>query len=295
MRTPIRSLAVVAPAGPVPRDRFRRGLDVLEALGRTTEIFFDESAGDDGFLAAPDAERAERFVEAAASGADAIIAARGGYGAYRLLRCLPAAAPWVPATLSMIGFSDVTALLLGLTRRRGWCGVHGPNVTTLADLDGPSLDAFRCFLDEPGGETSFCGLETLHPGRGEGPLLGGNLSVLCSLLGTPEEPDLTARILFIEDVGEAPYRLDRLLHHLASCRSFPDLAGLAVGDLGRGADDAVCRSLRALCAAHDLPAAAGLPVGHGASNHPLVLGASAVLDAGAGVLSSGANSASKSV
>ena len=284
MRTPIYSLAVVAPAGPVPRDRFRRGLDVLEALGRTTELFFDESAGDDGFLAAPDAERAERFLKAAASGADAIIAARGGYGAYRLLRSLPAAAPGGAATQSMIGFSDVTALLLGLTRRWGWRGVHGPNVTTLADLDGPSLDAFRSFLDEQGGETAFCGLDALHPGRGKGPLIGGNLSVLCSLLGTPEEPDLTGRVLFIEDVGEPPYRLDRLLHHLASCRSFPGLAGLAVGDLGRGADDAVYQSLRGLCAANDLPAVAVLPVGHGAPNHPLVLGASAFLDAGAGCL-----------
>ncbi len=286
MRTPIRSLAVVAPAGPVPLDRFRRGLDVLEALGRTTKVFFDESAGDDGFLAAPDAERAKRFIEAATSGADAVIAARGGYGAYRLLRRLPAAAPGSPSSLpmTMIGFSDVTALLLGLSRRWGWCGVHGPNVTTLADLDGPSLDAFRCFLDEPGGETAFCGLDVLYPGKGKGPLTGGNLSVLCSLLGTPEEPDLTGRVLFIEDVGEAPYRLDRLLHHLASCRSFPSLAGLAVGDMGRGADDAVRQSLRALCAAHDLPAAAGLPVGHGASNYPLVLGIPAAIDAGAGCL-----------
>ena len=280
MRSPIRSLAVVAPAGPVPRDRFRRGLRVLEGLGRTVEVFFDESAEEDGFLAAPDAERAERFLEAATSGADAIIAARGGYGAYRLLRCLPASAPG--SSMSLIGFSDVTALLLGLSRRWGWCGVHGPNVTTLVDLDGPSLDAFRCFLDEPGGETAFCGLDALHPGRGEGPLIGGNLSVLCSLLGTPEEPDLTGRVLVIEDIGEAPYRLDRLLHHLASCRSFPGLAGLVVGDLGRGADDAVRRGLRALCADHDLPAVAGLPVGHGASNHPLLLGASAVLDAVAG-------------
>ncbi len=286
MHRPIQTLAVVAPSGPVPRDRLRAGLRVLADLGRTVEVFFDpEGPAADGFLAAPDAARAGAFLAAAASGADAVMAARGGYGAYRLLEQLPAAPPGPAATL--IGFSDVTALLLGLRRRWGWAGIHGPNVTTLPDLDPDSLEAFGGLLDAAGSGDRFEGLETLHPGQAAGPLIGGNLSVLCSLLGTPEEVDLAGGILFVEDVGEAPYRLDRLLRQLASCRTFPGLRGLAVGDLGVGFDDAVRRGLTGLCAARGLPAVAGLPVGHGPANRPLILGSSTTLDAHRGRLVSG--------
>ena len=287
MRDPIRHLAVVAPSGPVPVDRFRAGVEILEAMGRTVEVFFDlDGAVAEGFLAGPDEARAEQLVQAATAGADAIMAARGGYGAYRVLRRLPAGLPPGPAT-TLIGFSDVTVLLLGLARRWGWRAVHGPNVTTLVDLDEVSLDALRDFLDGQERGLRFEGLDRLHPGRGEGPLIGGNLTVLCSLLGTPEEPDLSGRVLFLEDTGEAPYRLDRLLHQLASCRTFSAAAGLVVGDLGRGFDDAVRQSLADLCGDRGVPAAAGLPVGHGSSNRPLILGGSAVLDADAGVLDSG--------
>ena len=286
MPRPIRHLAVVAPSGPVPADRFRTGLKILEGMGRTVDVFFDpDDAEAQGFLAASDATRSARFLAAAAGGADAVMAARGGHAAHRLLRRLPAEAPGPPCTL--IGFSDITALLLGLSRRWGWAAVHGPNVTTLGDLDKASLGAFRELLDAPGDGVRFEGLDCLNPGVGEGPLTGGNLAVLCSLLGTPEEPDLSGRVVFLEDTGEAPYRLDRLLHQLASCRTFPAAAGLVVGDLGRGFDDEVIRTLISLCAAHGVPAAAGLPVGHGPTNRPLVLGGSAVLDADLGGLATG--------
>ncbi len=283
MNDPIRHIAVVAPSGPVPRDRFQAGLDVLKDLGRTVEVFFDvHRRPTDGYLSAPDAARAAELLAASGSGADAVMAARGGYGGARLLGVLPQAQPGAPGTL--IGFSDVTALLIGLRRRWGWTAVHGPNVTTLGDLDAASLAAFERSLDAPDREARFDGLRTLHPGRGAGPLLGGNLSVLCSLLGTPEEPDLTGAILFLEDVGEAPYRLDRLLRQLAASRTFPHLAGLAVGDLGVGFDDAVRRSLAGLCADLDLPAVMDLPVGHGPANHALILGSSAVLEGDLGCL-----------
>lgn len=286
MHRPIQTLAVVAPSGPVPGARLDAGLRILEGMGRTVELFFDRSApAEDGYLAGPDATRVAGFLAGAAAGADALMAARGGYGAYRLLEQLPAAAPG-PAT-TLIGFSDVTALLHGLRRRWGWAGIHGPNVTTLMDLDAASLDAFRGALDAPGAEVRFPGLETLHPGEASGPLVGGNLAVLCSLLGTPEEVDLSGAILFVEDVGEAPYRLDRLLRQLAACRTFSRIAGLAVGDLGAGFDDAVRRSLSSVCGARDLPAIAGLPVGHRPANRPLILGSYATLDADRGLLVAG--------
>jgi len=267
-------------------ERFRAGVRILEEMGRTVELCFDPCAEEaEGFLAAPDATRAAQLLGAAVCGADAVMAARGGYGAFRLLGLLPPDAPGPPSVI--IGFSDVTALLLGLSRRWGWRGVHGPNVTTLADLDQASLAAFRAFVDAPGSGLSFDGLERVHPGSGDGPLIGGNLTVLCSLLGTPEEPDLAGRVLFIEDIGEAPYRVDRLLHQLASCRTFHALAGLAIGDLGSGFNDSVRRNLARLCADRGLPAAAGLPVGHGAVNRPIITEHYAAIDADRGTLSTG--------
>ncbi|MBM4370587.1 MAG: LD-carboxypeptidase [Deltaproteobacteria bacterium] len=280
----IRTVAVAAPSGPAEPGALARGLAVLRELGCEVELI--PPGEPEGFLAAPDGRRAARFLEAVSRGADLLMAARGGYGAARLMALLPPASPAGPGIL--MGFSDVTALLVSLCPRWGWGAVHGPNVTTLQRLDRASLEALAAFLEYPDRGLEFRGLEPLAPGRGRGLVLAGNLSVLCSLMGTSLEPDLAGRILVIEDTGEAPYRLDRLLRQLAGSKGFPALAGLAAGDLGEGAqDDAVRRTLVEICTAAGVPAASGLPVGHGASNRPLRLSANAFLDAAAGTLVTG--------
>jgi muramoyltetrapeptide carboxypeptidase len=119
----------------------------------------------------------------------------------------------------------------------------------------------------------------------EGPLLGGSLSVLTRLLGTPYLPALDGAILLLEDRGERPYRLDRMWTHLALAGVFARVRGIALGDFGGceepGAAYSSADVLRDLAAATALPCAAGFPVGHGDANEPVPLGARVRLDAGA--------------
>lgn len=131
----------------------------------------------------------------------------------------------------------------------------------------------------------------LTGGRATGPLMGGNLTTLCSLLGTPWFPELTGAVLILEDSGEAPYRLDRLISQLEFSGALAQVAGVAVGRLGDqgsdppGAAPALTRRLEGL----GKPVVMGLPFGHGAANRLLPLGALAELDGGAGTLSVGLN------
>jgi muramoyltetrapeptide carboxypeptidase len=125
-------------------------------------------------------------------------------------------------------------------------------------------------------------------GVAEGPLLGGNLSLLTRLLGTPWLPDLTGAVLLLEDVGEQPYRIDRMWTHLRLAGVFDRLAGVALGDFTDcetpGAEFTLRDVLEWLTAETGLPCVGGLPIGHGAVNVPVALGGSVRLDGGAGTL-----------
>jgi muramoyltetrapeptide carboxypeptidase len=143
------------------------------------------------------------------------------------------------------------------------------------------------------------GGRTLVRGTARGRVVGGNLTVLCSLVGTPYLPDLAGAILLLEDVGERPYRLDRLWHQLLLAGLLDHVAGVAIGDLS-GCDDAPgvtydqetpaerpATALEVFAELTDrlgVPAVAGLPFGHVRPNHAAPLGVPAVLDAGAGTL-----------
>ena len=139
----------------------------------------------------------------------AILAARGGYGTMRVLEKLPDDLPlnarWI------CGFSDITALHLW-SATRGMPSIHGPVVTSLA-LD-PNPDAAASllrFLQQPLAPRTWSGLRCVHPGKARGRLLGGNLALVSAMVGTSYCPDLSGAILFLEDVGEPLYRLDRML------------------------------------------------------------------------------------
>src|SRR4029077_7111763 len=110
----------------------------------------------------------------------------------------------------IVGFSDGTALL-ATAARAGLASIHGPVVTQLANLGAGDQRALFALLETAGPSVVLDGLEEVIPGRARGPLLGGNLEVFSRLVGTPHLPDLAGAILFFEDLGERPYRLDRLL------------------------------------------------------------------------------------
>ena len=214
-------IAVVAPSGPAPRERLELGLAFLRDRG--FEVRWDAGGFDSWrYLAGDDGRRgAELAAAMRAPEVRCIWVARGGYGAMRLLPDLP----WgeVPSPRWLVGFSDVTALHEAWsTRGPGGGAVHGPNVVTLGRVGGTDRDqTFGLLMGTlPPAALGAQGLRSITPGVAEGPLRGGNLSLVTRTLGTPWAADLRGAVLFLEDVGERPYRLDRMLTHL-------ELAGVA--------------------------------------------------------------------
>jgi muramoyltetrapeptide carboxypeptidase len=259
-----------------------------------------------GYLAGRDAERAaELTAEPAplASGepggrrVSLLACVRGGWGAARLLpepsRPLPT---WLEPSSSdqwLLGFSDVTSLLWARWAR-GWTGgVHGPLLTTLASEPAWSQERLRDLLFGRG-VAPLAG-EGWVGGRAEGPLLTANLTVATHLLGTPHRPDLRGAIVVFEDVGEAPYRLERMLTHWRLSGALQHLAGLGLGsfsgcvDSDRDGEPEEARFsaeqvLRERTADLGIPVVANLPVGHTPGNAALPVGAWARLDGDAGRL-----------
>jgi muramoyltetrapeptide carboxypeptidase len=273
-------LWVIAPSSPFEIDRFERG---ISRLRERYEVVFDQTIlARDGFLAGDDARR-KRELEAALSdpATRAIVAVRGGYGAMRLLSALSLDAI-VRARKWLVGFSDVTALH-GLWARAGLQSIHGAMVAKLGDAPSTDFEAWCECLE--GGPLPELHGETLRPGRASGRLFGGNLAVLAALVGTPHLPR-AGGVLLLEDVGERPYRLDRMLTTLREARYFEGVSAVLVGELvdcGAGADGATAESVFAdRLGDLGVPVIAGLPFGHGERNVPLRLGASVELDAGAG-------------
>jgi muramoyltetrapeptide carboxypeptidase len=283
-------VAVVAPAGPVRADRLQRGLDVLGSWGLDVRVAAHALGIDDrfGYLAADDADRAADLEQAWRDpDVAAVLCARGGYGAQRIVDLLDwrGLAGLPPKVL--VGFSDVTALHQASAARLGLSTVHGPVVTSLGDADDESREHLRHLLLEPEPDVSLTptAARTVVPGVAEGVLVGGNVSLLAAELGTPHARPAEASIAVLEDVGEEAYRLDRLLTHLLRAGWFDGVLGVAVGDLG---DRVSQQSQDALLVDRlgrlGVPVVAGVPVGHGPRNLAFPLGVRARLDAGAGTL-----------
>ena len=265
-------VAVVAPASPAldPADA-AAGVAALRARGLAVEVVETEATG---YLAGSDAARADALNRAfRRDDLDAIVCLRGGYGLLRILDRLDYAAARAHPTL-VVGYSDVTALHLALWGEAGVRGVSGPMV---ASDWGPGLDAeteadfWRVIGGDrdydvlgPGGEA----LRPLREGEADGVLLGGNLALVCALLGTPYLPDLDGAILFVEDVGEAPYRIDGMLARLRLAGALDRLGGLVFGlftgtDVPPGRPTFTVDEVLAHYAQYvDGPVASGLVYGH---------------------------------
>ncbi len=283
---------VVAPSGPVFTEPFAAGAKELSARYR---LRYDPANlfAAQGFLAGSD-ERRLTFLKEALEDRDAraVFVGRGGYGLLRIAsRIEPEILRANPKPI--VGFSDCT-VLLALAAQAGVASVHGPVVTQLGRLSEEDRAALFALLERPEPRTLLDGLESLRPGTATGPLLGGNLEVFSRLIGTPLMPDLEGAILFLEEVGERPYRLDRLLTHLTLAGIFTRVAAVVVGDLvgceepadsrvaSPSAIEVVCERLGGL----PIPIALGARVGHGARNRALPCAVRATLDVGAGTLTS---------
>ena len=196
--------------------------------------------------------------------------------------------PSAPGPVKMlVGFSDITALHAAV-QATGRVSVHGPVVTQLGSQPAPVVERFFSILEDGTSPAApLCGTP-LVGGVAEGSLLGGNLSLLTRLLGTPWLPDLAGAVLLLEDVGEQPYRIDRMWTHLRLAGVFDRLAGVALGDFTDcetpGADFTLRDIIAGLAGETGLPCVGGFPIGHGAVNVPVALGARVRLDGGAGTL-----------
>jgi muramoyltetrapeptide carboxypeptidase len=275
-------VAVIAPASAFDRASFEAGLALIGARYRAEygPGIFERHR----YLAGDDARRLSELDTALADPEiRAVFCARGGYGATRLLARLAAAGPPGPRKL-LVGFSDITALHLWL-QSHGRISVHGPVLTQLGRLSPGTRERLFTLLEATSPAAALGGTLTYVGGVAEGPLLGGNLSVLTRVLGTPFMPALDGAILLLEDQGERPYRLDRMWTHLQLAGVFERVRGIVLGSFTgceeRDASYSSADVLHELALATGLPCAAGFPIGHGEVNEPVPLGVRVRLDADA--------------
>lgn len=285
-------VAVVAPSGPIPEDRLAAGLDILRGwdLEPVVAPHVLDVHGELGYLAGGDEGRARDLQEAWCDpGVSAVLCARGGYGAQRMVDLIDWAAIRAAGPKVFVGYSDVTALHEAFAVRAGLATLHGPMVAAATFLKDPrTQESLRATLFEPESVRTL-GLDTarqMAPGRAHGVTLGGCVSLLAADLGTPHaRPSARGGLLLLEDVGEEPYRLDRILTQLLRSGWLDGVAGIA---LGSWAECGPYEDVRAVLA--DRLAGLGVPVveelgfGHSDTALTFPLGVPAVLDTDAATL-----------
>ena len=268
-------------------ESFERGIAVWRSRGYRVELGSHWDARE-GYLAGTDEQRRYALLEAWKNpDCKAIICTRGGYGSARLLEDWQ----WPLESVTpkwLIGFSDITGLLWSLATA-GISGIHGPVLTTLADESDWSQQ--RLFDVLEGRFLKPLTGQGWGGGTVQGRLLPANLTVATHLLGTPLQPDLTGAILALEDVTEAPYRIDRMLTHWRLCGAFNQVKGIALGRFSRCDAPIASQSwtieqvLRDRLGGLGLPIVSGLEFGHDGVNAALPVGCWAELDAEKGSLS----------
>lgn len=276
------AVAVVAPAGPVEPERLAQGVGLLESWGLRVSVMPHVSAAHLGHLAGRDTDRAADLRAAWTDpGIAAVLCARGGYGCQRTADLLDWAALARAAPKPLVGCSDVTELHRLFAARLGVATLHGPMVATPAFTEPRSAAHLRRVLFDPGSVRELpLHRPALATGRAAGVLAGGNASLLASSLGGPGPVVPDGCLLLLEEVGEEPYRLDRLLTQLRRSGALGAAAGIVLGDFTDcGPPAAVAEVLHDRLADLGVPVAAGLPAGHGRVQLTVPLGVRAELTA----------------
>lgn len=282
-------VALVAPAGPVRGQQdIDRAIASVRRMG-WTPVLGDHVGKRDGYLAGSDAHRVADFNRFAADESiDAIWCVRGGYGAMRLLDAIDYDV-WRRRPKTLIGYSDITALHAAIGRLADTVTYHGPTAREeMSAFSADSLARAVTLERDPCGAADAA--RTLTSGKAHGRLVGGNLALLAALCGTPYAPSLVNAILVVEDVGEAPYRIDRMLTQLRLCGAFEQVAAIAFGQFTEVPEDAtnshrsVDHVLQETADRLAVPCIAGIPMGHCSAQWTIPLGAMAELDADARTL-----------
>lgn len=297
------TIGVVAPASAPPDPRnLDRAVSTLERLGFKIKLAPNVRRRW-GFLAGSDRERAGDLMRMFTDRrVKAIFCVRGGYGAARLLPLLDYGVIRDNAKV-FVGYSDITSLNCAMLRKAKLISFHGPMLNS--DFVNRPVNEFtlhrllRAVTEAvaPGSiSEGYKGkpAQTLRDGIARGQLIGGNLSLLCTMIGTPWQPSFRGRILFFEDVGEQPYRFDRMLTHLLNCGLLQQVAGVAIGINHDCTDPKAERAKEFRQTMEDVfkerllplkvPIVMGLPFGHLQHNATLPVGGQALLDGKRGEL-----------
>lgn len=292
------TIGLVAPGFAVKPEVLQKALETLVKMGFKTH-HTPRILGNHGYFSNTDEQRALDLNEMFADPrVDGILCARGGYGCTRILDLLDYAAIRTNPK-ALIGFSDVTALLQAIHMETGLVCFHGPVGSTLHDPYGQKYfdkvlvqgkDSLKLknvklkeaeYLENPEYDRY-----TIFPGQAQGTLIGGSLTLATAMIGSVHEMDFTDKLVFLEDVGEAPYRMDRMLTQLIHGSTFPKAAGIIFGvcmdcDREKKFDNFTLREvLMDRIAPLGIPAAYGMSFGHVPSNFTLPLGIRAAFDAG---------------
>ena len=229
-------LGVAAPAGPFDVQKFEKGVAAIKDMG--FEVLVPEHLQQpDRYLAASDTHRASLLNDLFNTpDVKGIICARGGYGSMRILELMDfdllRQHPKV-----FVGFSDISALISAIINRSGLVVFHGLLVTTLGTVSARTKENFfRAVTWDQPLDIKSENPRVISPGKASGIVSGGNLATLCHLLGTPYSPIYKKNILVLEDTGEAPYRIDRMLFQMKMAGCFQGLSGVVLGsfqDCGR--------------------------------------------------------------
>ncbi len=271
------TIGIIAPAGPVTHDEIQPAIDILQQKGFRIQEgvhLYDRQ----GYLAGNDHDRLNDLHRAFEdSSIKAVICARGGYGTPRLLDKIDFDIIAQNPKL-LIGFSDITALLLAVNRKTGIPVWHGP---MLRNPDGreKNIEGLIRLLSS-GGKIALSLEEknVLKKGKARGKLLGGNLTLISSLAGTPFLPEFKDSILFIEDTAEHLYRIDRTLTQLRLAGILKGVRGILAGDFKNCGDADEINKLLLENLEGDYPMYSGFPAGHGTDNYPLPFGVEAEFD-----------------
>lgn len=293
-------IAITAPASGINIGEIQDGIEILRSYG--CEVVIGKAIYKKyGYLSAPDQERAAEFMEfVERPDINCILCARGGYGVMRILPMLDFTAIKKNPKI-IIGYSDITALLIAIYNQTKIVTFHGPVASSTFDsftLDYFIKTLFRAKaaeVNENTPELSFAPITfsdsrliTLTGGTARGQLVGGNLAMLVSTLGTPYEVDTRGSIFFIEEVSEEPYKIDRMLTQLWLAGKFQNCAGIALGQFknceatsraGFDLSFTLQQVLESRIQSLGIPSVYGLPFGHVKSKMTLPIGIQAELNA----------------
>jgi muramoyltetrapeptide carboxypeptidase len=281
------TVAVVASASAIERAHLERGVNVLASMGFRVKVS-ERVLARSGILAGDDRERASELQEYFADPeVKAIFSARGGYGSGRLLPLLDCKA--MAATPKIfVGFSDATFLLNALVDFAGMVSFHGPMVAMdfARGLSPRSFEHLQGLLSGKIDSFELEARETMHPGNAQGEVIGGCLSVVVAMIGTPFEPRFDGRILFLEDTGEKAYRIDRMLVQLRQSGALGRVAGIVFGairaiDGNEQETQLIARFAAEQTAGLGCPVLYGVEAGHGTENFTIPFGVVARIDSAA--------------